>query len=42
MIEIAKIKYKLVNLAIRGRQALTRYVKGVSVILEKVEDNINT
>ena len=35
MIEIAEIKCKIVNLAIRGGQRLVRWVKGVSVILEK-------
>ena len=41
MIEIAEIKCKIVNLAIRGRQPLARWVKGASVMLEKVEGNIN-
>ena len=41
MIEIAEIKCKIVNLAIRGGQPLARWVKGVSVMLEKVEGNIN-
>ena len=40
MPEIAEIKYKLVNLAIRGRQPLSRWIKGVLVMLEKVAGNV--
>ena len=40
MPEIAEIKCKLVNLAIRSRQPLSQWIKGVSVILEKVAGNV--
>ena len=38
---IAEIKCKLVNLAIKSGQPLKRWIKGVSVMLEKVAGNIN-
>lgn len=41
MTEIAEIKCKLVNLAIKSGQPLTRWIKGVSVMLEKVAGDIN-
>ena len=39
--EIAEIKCKLVNLAIKSGQPLTRWINGVSVMLEKIAGNIN-
>ena len=39
--EIAEIKCKLVNLALLSGQPLSRWTKGVSVMLEKVAGNIN-
>ena len=41
MPEIAEIKCKLVNLAIRSGQLLSRKIKGVSVILEKIAGNMH-
>ena len=41
MMEITEIKCKILNLAIRGGQPLARWVKGVSVMLEKVAGNVN-
>ena len=41
MPEIAEIKCKLVNLAIRSRQLLSRWIKGVLVMLEKVAGNVH-
>ena len=38
---IAEIKCKLVNLALKSGQPLKRWIKGVSVMLEKVAGNIN-
>ena len=41
MSAIAEIKYKLVNLAVKGGQPLIRWIKGVSIMLEKVVGNID-
>lgn len=41
MKEIAEIKCKLVNLALASGQPLLRWIRGVSVMLEKVDGNIN-
>ena len=41
MPEIAEIKCKLVNLAIRSGQLLSQQIKGVSVILEKIVGNVH-
>ena len=38
---IAEIKCKLVKLAVQGGQPLTRWIKGVSVMLDKVIGNID-
>ena len=38
---IAEMKHKLVNLALKSGQPLKRWIKGVSVMLEKVACNIN-
>ena len=38
---IAEIKCKLVNLALKSGQPLKRWIKGVSVMLEKVASNAN-
>ena len=40
MPEIVEIKCKLVNLAIRSRQLLSQWIKGVLVMLEKVAGNV--
>ena len=41
MPKIAAIKYKLMNLAMIGGQPLSRWTKGVSVMLETLTDNVN-
>jgi len=41
MQEIAEIKCKLVNLAIRSGQLLSRWIKEVSVMLEKTAGNVH-
>ena len=40
MSEIVEIKCKLVNLAIRSNHLLSQWIKGVSVMLEKVAGNV--
>ena len=40
MPKIVAIKYKLINLAMIGGQPLSRWIKGVSVILEKLISNV--
>ena len=41
MLEIVAIKYKLVNLAIISGYLLLRWTKGVLVIFDKADGNIN-
>ena len=41
MPEIATIKHKLINLVMTGSSALSRWIKGVLVILEKLVGDLN-